>query len=169
MQAWREFVVRSLQRPKVVLSLLAALLATQILPLWTPTPDGAGYLSIARSIAHGGPVTNLGSPKLHYAPGYPLLISPAFMVSDRPFFLLALIQWLFAVAFMLGVYRWARQWFAGSELWITALVMSNVSLWMHARTTISEMPFMALLIWTAIRLDRLASAIERPAAPRSGH
>lgn len=158
MQAWHEFVVRSLKRPRVVLSLLAALLATQILPLWTPTPDGAGYLSIARSIAQGGPVTNMGSPKLHYPPGYPLLISPAFMVNDRPFFLLALVQWLFAVAIMLGVYRWSRQWFAGSELWITALVMSNVSLWIHARTTISEMPFMALLIWTAIGLDRLAAA-----------
>ncbi|HVU89300.1 MAG TPA: hypothetical protein VHD36_18380 [Pirellulales bacterium] len=158
MQAWREFAVRSLKRPAVVMGLLAALLATQILPLWTPTPDGAGYLSIARSMAHGGPVTNMGSPKLHYPPGYPLLISPAFWFGDRPFLLLALVQWLFAVAIMLGVYRWARQWFPGSELWITALVMSNVSLWIHARTTISEMPFMALLIWTAIALDRLAAA-----------
>ncbi|HEY4312634.1 MAG TPA: hypothetical protein VGN12_24505 [Pirellulales bacterium] len=138
------------------MSLFAALLATQIVPFWAPTPDGAGYLSIARSIAHGGPVENMGSPKLHYAPGYPLLISPAFWFGDRPFLLLQVLQWLWAVAFMLEVYRWAQRWMAGSELWITALTMSNVSLWIHARTTISEMPFMALLVWTANAMDRLS-------------
>ncbi len=106
---------------------------------------------------------NLGSPKLHYAPGYPVLISPAFWFGERPFLLLMAVQWAFAVAFMLGVYCWAKRWFAGSELWITALVMSNVSLWMHARTTISEMPFMALLVWTAYALDRLAT-IQSPRA-----
>ncbi len=86
-----------------------------------------------------------------------MLISPAFWFSDRPFLLLMVVQWAFAVAFMLGVYCWAKRWFTGSELWITALVMSNVSLWMHARTTISEMPFMALLVWIAYALDRLAT------------
>ncbi len=68
MSVWREAIVAYLQRPAVVLSLFAMLLATQVLPYWAPTPDGAGYMSIARSIAHGGPATNLGSPKLHYAP-----------------------------------------------------------------------------------------------------
>ncbi len=109
----------------------------------------------------------MGSPKLHYAPGYPVLISPAFRFGDRPFLLLQVLQWLWAVAFMLGVYRWAQRWMAGSELWITALTMSNVSLWIHARTTISEMPFMALLMWTANAMDRLSEE-KRCAALRTG-
>jgi len=139
------------------MTLFAGLLATQLTSLWSPTPDAAGYISIARSIAHGGPPTNMGSAKLHYAPGYPLLVSPAFWTSDRPFLLLLVMQWLFAVAFMLGVYYWAKTWFAGSELWITALAMANIGLWMHARTTISELPFMALLMGTALALDRFES------------
>ncbi|MBI2823090.1 MAG: hypothetical protein HYX69_00200 [Planctomycetia bacterium] len=137
----------------------AALLATQIVPWWAPVPDGSCYLSIARSIAHGGPVTNLGSPKLHYAPGYPLLISPAFFAGERPFLLLAAMQWLFAIAFMAGVYQWARRWFPGAALWIVALVMANASLWMYARLTLSEMAFMAVLMWAVNGMDRLTAAV----------
>jgi len=150
------------------MTLFAGLLATQLTSLWSPTPDAAGYISIARSIAHGGPPTNMGSAKLHYAPGYPLLVSPAFWTSDRPFLLLLVMQWLFAVAFMLGVYYWAKTWFAGSELWITALAMANIGLWMHARTTISELPFMALLMGTALALDRFALADDPRAAAKRG-
>ena len=155
MRAWQAATLHYLARPSVALPLLAALLATQVLPLWTPTPDGAGYLSIAGSIAHGGPPTNMGSPKLHYPPGYPLLVSPLFLFSARPLLLLLVVQWLFAVAFMAGVYVWSRRWFPAGALWITALTMANVSLWIHARTTISEIPFMALLVWTALAADRL--------------
>jgi hypothetical protein len=146
------------RRPALVLALFAALLATQIRPWWPPAPDACGYLSMARSIAHGGPVTTLGSPKLHFAPGYPLLVSPAFWTGDRPFLLLSIVQWLLAVVFMLGVYRGAKRLFPGSELWITGLIMANASLWLHARLTLSEMAFMAVLAWTANILDRLITA-----------
>ncbi|HEY1602834.1 MAG TPA: hypothetical protein VGG64_24735 [Pirellulales bacterium] len=157
MRAWQVTILRLCRRPAVVMSLLAALLATQILPLWNPTPDGAGYLSIARSMSRGGPVTNLGSPKLHYAPGYSALVSPVFLFGERPLVLLLAVNWVYAVAFMLGLFIWARRWFVGNELWITALTMVNISLWLHARSTMSEIPFMALLIWTVNAMDRLAS------------
>ena len=102
----------------------------------------------------------MGSPKLHYPPGYPLLTSPLFWFSERPLVGLLIMQWLCAVVFMVGVYRWARRWFAGGELWITALAMANVVLWIHARSTLSELPFMALLVWTANFMDQLIGAEE---------
>lgn len=156
----RDFVTHAagwLQRPAVAMGLLAALLATQISSNWSPTPDGAGYLSIARSIALGGPIENMGSPKWHYPPGYPLLISPLMWTGDRPLLLLSIAQWLFAVTLMLGVYCWSRRWLGASSLWITALVMANAGLWINARATLSEMSFMALLVWTAWAIDRLAA------------
>jgi 4-amino-4-deoxy-L-arabinose transferase-like glycosyltransferase len=158
MRGWITWLVSRSQRPPVAMALFAALLATQILPYWSPTPDAAGYLSIARSIARGGPLANMGSPKLHYPPGYPLLISPLFLVADRPLALLIVEQWIFAVVYMLGVYYWARRSFGSGALVITALVMANASFWMFARQTLSEMPFMALLVWTAIAMNRLAEA-----------
>jgi hypothetical protein len=159
--AWQSLAICYLQKPAFVLVGLAALLATQVLPWWGPTPDASCYLSMARSVAEGGPMTNLGSPKLHYAPGYPILISPAFLVSERPFWLLALMQWGFATLFMWGVYRWAVRWFPSGALWITALVMVNVGFWALARLTLSEMAFMAALMASANALDRLSAGTTR--------
>ncbi len=156
--AWPPKLVQVAGQPKVLLTALAVLLATQIVPWWGPTRDGSSYVSIARSIAQPGPITNLGSPKLHYSPGFPVLISAAFFSADRPWLLLSLLQWAFGVAFMLGLYCWSRRWFGSGALWITALVMVNASLWMHARTTLSEVAFMAALIWTANAADQLVAA-----------
>ena len=88
-------------------------------------------------------------------PGYPILISPAFLIGDRPFLVLAWMQWGFAVLFMLGVYHWARRWFPTGALWITALVMVNVGFWLLARLTLSEMAFMAALMGNVNAVDRL--------------
>ena len=119
----------------------------------------AAAICRSRSIAHGGPVTSLGSAKLHFAPGYPLLASLGFLIDDHPFLLLSILQWLLAVVFMLGVYRWSKRILPGAELWITALTMVNASLWMHVRLTISEAAFMAALIWTVEALHELAAAV----------
>lgn len=159
--AWRSLAICYLQKPTFVFGGLAILLATQILPWWGPTPDASCYLSMARSVADGGPMTNLGSPKLHYAPGYAILISPAFLVSERPFWLLTLMQWGFAMLLMWGVYRWATRWFPAGALWITALVMANVGFWVLARLTLSEIAFMAALMGNANALDRLSAAKTR--------
>lgn len=158
---FRALATHYLQQPRFVLCALALLLATQVVPWWGPTPDASCYLSIARSMAAGGPITNLGSPKLHYSPGYPALISPAFLTGDRPFLLLAFMQWGFTVLLMLGIYRWATRWFPTGALWITALVMVNVGLWILARCTLSEMAFMATLMGCANALDRLSAATAR--------
>src|ERR1051325_10200305 len=86
------------KRPRLVFSLLAALLAAQIWPWWTPGPDAASYLSMARHLAHGDGLVRLGSRHAYYAPGTAVLFSPAFLGSDRPFLQIGVIQWLCALA-----------------------------------------------------------------------
>jgi hypothetical protein len=146
-RSWEERLAALNQQPRRWLALLALLLAIQITPTWYPTPDGCCYLSIARSIASGNGPANLGSSQLYYAPGYPLLISPAFLLSDRPFLFLSMAQWILAVFFMLGVYRWTHRLIPAAALLVTALATVNVELWCLYRRTLSEMAFMAVLVW----------------------
>ena len=156
--SWEQKLDAFNQQPRRWLTVLAFLLAIQISPHWYPTPDGCSYLSIARSIAAGGMPTNLGSRQLYYAPGYPLLISPAFLFSDRPFLLLSIMQWLLTVVFMLGVYQWSRRLFPPAALVVTALATVNVEFWCLYRRTLSEIAFMAVLIWLVNLLNAALTA-----------
>ena len=90
-----------------VLAVAGLLLAVQVGPWYYPQGDAPAYISIGRSIAHGG-LANMGSPVLWFPPGYPLLISPLFYVGDLPLLEISALNWLLAVAGMLGIYRWAR-------------------------------------------------------------
>src|SRR5690242_16975072 len=63
-------------RPRLLVACWAALVGVQIItPLWYATPDASGYLSIARSLARGGPPTYLGSRNLIFGIGYPAVIA----------------------------------------------------------------------------------------------
>jgi hypothetical protein len=134
-------------RPKLVLAVCALLLAMQVSPWWYSSIDSASYLSMARSLARGTGPTNLGSPLLWYSPGYPALISPLFLISDRPFLEIAVLHWLLAVGLLLGVYRWGRQVAPEAALWIASLTVVNHGFWIHFRRPLSEMAFMCLLVW----------------------
>lgn len=140
-------------RPRLWLTVLALLLAVQISPWWYPTPDACGYLSIARSIASGGPVTNLGSPHLWYPPGYPLLLSPTFLLGERPILAISILHWVLGVLCMLGIYAWARRHVPEAAVLLTALALVNVLVWSHFRRTLTELPFMCVMIWTVNALD----------------
>jgi hypothetical protein len=141
------------ERPHLWLLICAALLAVQISPWWYPAPDSVLYLSIARSIVKGEHISRLGSSQLAFPPGYPLLISPAFLVGDRPFLLLSVIHWGMAVALMLGVYVWARRQCPAAALLITGLVMVNIGVWVHYRRMLSELAFMMVAVWTVYVLN----------------
>lgn len=160
-----ERLARAEERALPWLAGFAVLLALQISPLWYATPDGAAYLSIARGIAAGGPLARLGDAQLGFPIGYPLLISPVFLAGARPFMLLALVHWLLAVVFMVGVYRWTRQYIGTGALWVTGLVMANVNVWNLYRRTLSEAAFLAVMIWTVNGLNR---ALTEPTARRAG-
>lgn len=166
--------------PGAVLAAIALCLGLQISPYWYPTPDGASYLSIARSLASGRPPQNLGSRQLYYAPGYAVFVSPAFWTGDRVFLAISLLHWLAAVTYMLGVYAWARRRFSATPrhnlsrgalprapspdpcriqpLLLTAFVLVNVEFWSLFRRTLSETLFMGLLIHAVNALEGIVRA-----------
>jgi hypothetical protein len=141
------------------LIVFAALLAMQIGSGWLPGPDETLYLSNARSLGTGHGFTIFSGERQlrHAAPGYPLLIAPAFALQAvRPFAAIGIIQWTLAVLFMLGLYVWSRKYFGTHALLLTALVMTNVGFWYYYRRTEPEIEFMAVMIW-AVNLLTLAT------------
>ncbi len=140
---------RACDRPRPWLVGFTLLLALQINPWWWPGRDAGHYLSMARSVAHGQGFRAFGELDVPRA-GYPLLVSPAFLVSERPFLILSVVHWLLAVAILLGVYRWARRLAGPAALLLAGLVVLNAGFGMHSRTTLTEIPFMAATIWAVI-------------------
>src|SRR5580693_3242396 len=96
------------RRPRLWLGLLVLLLMAQVRPWWIPQPDSRSYLSMARSLAEQGRMLNLGREHLWYFPGYSLLLSPLYLISGRPDWLISAFQWMTVALLMLGVYQWAR-------------------------------------------------------------
>jgi len=136
-------------------ALCAFVFAIQIGSLWYPTPDAINYLSIARSIANEHVLANHGCSHLYYSIGYPLLISPAFLLDERPFLFLSLIHFFWALVLLLGVYSWARRCAPDAALWITALTAVNTSVWNLYRRSLTEICFMAVLMLVVNIADRI--------------
>lgn len=146
------------RRPAFWLVIFALLLAVQISPWWDPVQDGANYLSIARSVAHGH-LLRFGTPYIRYAPGYPISIAPAFWFSDQPFLILAMIHWVMAIAFMLGVYYWVGRYVSVQmAVLITGASVLNAGYWHLVNLTLSETLFLGLFWWAAWAIDRLLEA-----------
>jgi hypothetical protein len=137
------------RRPRLWLGLFALLLLAQVRPWWIPQPDSRCYLSMARSLAEQGRMLNLGREHLWYFPGYPLLLTPLYFVSDHPDWLISAFQWGAAVLLMLGVYQWARSVVPQWAVWIAAVSAVNAGVWFHAARVLSEVPFMCALVWAA--------------------
>jgi len=150
-----EWVVR---HPYWCLLAFAAILATQISPHWFAMPDSLPYLSMARSLAHGEGLRNLGREHWIYAPGYSVLVAPAFWVSDRPFLVLSATQWALGIIYMLGVYAWTRLIRPESAIWVAALSVLGAAFWVVCRQTLSDAAFMATMAWTAWCCARMRSA-----------
>jgi len=161
-------LARAEARPRRWLIALGLLPALQISAMWYATLDGVAYLSIARRLAAGAAPMRLGDAQLGYPLGYPLIISPAFLTGARPWLVLAVLHYLLAVVLLLGVQRWARQRLGAAGIWVTALVMVNVNVWILYRRTLSEAAFCAVMIWTVLALDRLLGTLaDGDAARRS--
>jgi hypothetical protein len=141
--------------------LSALLLAVQIGPWYYEFGDADRYLSVARNLAQAHRLTCLGSPYLKYPPGYAAIVSPLFLIRDRPFLELSILHWLLSVAFMLGVYVWARRVAPGAAVWIAALSVGNNAFWIYHRKPASELAFVTALIWTVNSLAWVMSARTR--------
>jgi hypothetical protein len=158
------------RRRWLAFALIAILLAIQITPKLTMSPDGVSYMSIARSLISHGELKRLGSPHLRYAPAYPVLISPAFFFGPRPFVALQIIQWSFAILLILGIYAWFAPYGGRSAIWITLLALLNAGFWDLSRQVSSELAFMPCLMWGSVLLHSAmkASSAKRAAAMMAG-
>jgi hypothetical protein len=145
------------QRPWIWLVVIAVLMAVQIKWWWEPGDDASSYLAIARNMADGQ-LQRLDSAHLRWAPGYPVLIAPAFWLSDRPFLLISLIHWILAMTLAGGLFVWFRRVAVPAAGLLTMLVMVNVSLWDLYRLTLSELAFMVWLVWSVHALQRVADS-----------
>jgi hypothetical protein len=155
------WLIHQNQRPCFWLGLFLLLVFIQIDSYWwTMNSDVAAYLSIARSVWTNQGITCFGEKQLYFSPGYPLLISPAFLISSKPFLYIGLINGIFASLFVLGVYRWMRSIVPEAALWLTGLSIMNVSFGIIFRALFSETSFMAVAIWTIIMLNASASSAD---------
>ncbi len=140
------------RRRWLAFALIAILLAIQITPKLTMSPDGVSYMSIARSLIFHGELKRLGSPHLRYAPAYPILVSPAFFFGPRPFLPAQIIQWLFTILLILATYAWFAPYAGRSAIWITLLALLNTGFWDLFRQVSSELAFMPCLMWGSVLL-----------------
>jgi len=137
------------------LAAVIALFAMQVSADWSTTPDSVRYLSIARRIAARSGITDLGNPAPSFPPGYPLLISPAFLVSDRPFRAIGVIHLALVAVLAWATYAWARRRTRDGAALVTAFVLVNASLWLHFRRPLSELAFMTIALALVELLHRL--------------
>jgi hypothetical protein len=140
------------RHPRIGLAVFAALMAVQISPWLYPTVDGCLYMKTARDFLAAPSLTDF---HCLVPPGYPALITPAFLFSNRPFLEIAVLQWLLSLVMMGGVYVWARRQFPDAALLLTAAVMVNISLWTYYRRPTKEIATLALLMWTVNLMHRL--------------
>jgi hypothetical protein len=144
-----------------ILGLAVLLLAIQISPWYYSQRDATAYFSIARNLAHGEGLQCMGSPVVWFPPGYPLLLSPLFALRYLPLLEISIVHWLLAVAFLWGIYRWARSLTPVGAIWIAALSVGTNAVWIHYREPISETAFMAAMAWLLVSLR----ALGRPRNP----
>ena len=145
---------------RIVLTVMALLLAVQIGPWCYGQADAPGYVSIARHIAHGA-LRSMDSPVLWYPPGYPLLLSPLFRLRYLPLLEISVVHWFLAVALLWGTYRWARSLAPQGAVWIAALSVGTCAVWVLYRQVMSETAFMAVMVWLLVSLQALARPQDR--------
>ncbi len=136
-----------MKHPLILLAILW--LAANSSNIWYPTPDGCGYLSIARELATTGQFRNLTSPQLYYPIGYSLLIAPAFLIDDEPFWLISIIHFLLGLILIRLIHTWAREYIPAHAPWLVLLAVGSASFGNIYRRTLSEMLFMLLVFATA--------------------
>lgn len=147
--------------PRTAFALLFVFFCLLIRPQWYPTPDSSAYLSMARSVAEGEGLQRFGSDLLWYPPGYAVLISPLFTISERPFLAISIFHLGLALLCAYGVYLWMQRLTPEAAVTLTLLAVTNVLFCIHFRRTLSELAFTCGLIWAVNLLNYLNDRINR--------
>ena len=123
---------------------------------WKPGGDQVKYLSMARELAQHGKLLALGQRQLYHAPGYSILISPAFLLPENMwFFGIQLMQWGMLMIVVWASYRWVRWYLPRSvALLIAGIVGINANVWMYVHTPLSEIAFTMFLMLSVLALEQ---------------
>ena len=134
----------------VALALIISL--AQLRWWWTPVvpmDDTATYQSIAWNLAHGR-FERFGEP--YYAIAYPMLIAPAYWISDRPYFAISVIHSGLLFATAVGLLAWFRRLCIPAAGLLMLLVLVHRETWVHTWGTLRELPLTCALVWTAVAI-----------------
>ena len=142
------------KRDTLLLIAFLVLIALQISDHWLPTPDASDYISMANSMADTGQMTRLRNPHLYLNPGYPLLISPLFLEEGFPFWRVAAAQLCFLALFVYATYFWVKKYYPDWAVSIAILAGGNALVGVHYRCSLSELAFMAVMMWLVLALLR---------------
>jgi len=134
----------------VWLSIFTALLCVLTAGLWHPMPDSILYINQARNLIHGHGLTHADSTRWVASPGYPILISPFFLINDMPLRVLTLFQTLLTVIYMFGVFAWASRHTKQTAILITGAATLHAAVWQYCFPTTTEAAFMATMIWSIV-------------------
>jgi hypothetical protein len=113
---------------------------------------------MARHLAYGNGLQNMGSPVLWYPPGYSILLSPIFFLGTLPLLEISVLHWLLSVGILWGIYRWARLLAPEGAVWIAAISVGTSAVWIHYRRPVSELAFMAAMACLLVSFQALPGA-----------
>jgi hypothetical protein len=151
--------LRLLARPRRVLFAVILVLCTLISGNWKVDQDSVGYLLMARSLAQGHGLHRFGLHEWYYAPGYSVLISPAFWSGGNPFWAISIINVITARALVIGAWVWFLPYSRRGAVLVAALVGLNCGMWDVCREPRADTLFSALLIWAAVLLAGALNAV----------
>lgn len=139
-------------RPAGWLLAVVATYAIQVSNLWYQVGnDASGHLSIAKNLWTRGVYERAGQPNLHYAPGYPTVIAPAWALGDYVFLGVALLNLLFIIGVSVLTYIWLRRYVAKPVATVVTLfALINANVWAIYREPLSEILFLLLLLGSGL-------------------
>ena len=123
--------------------IILLLYAGLIKDYWTPEPDSAYFISIARSISRGDGFTHLGYTVHKVPPGFPLMLVPIILLKGINFLYMNILIILCALASFLVIYFLFRINFS-KDYSILIMAFSAISILMVSRSLyiMSDIPYL---------------------------
>lgn len=145
-----------------VLVVAAALYALLVVPHWKPTWDSAIYITLAKSLAHGGGYTYMGYAETKYPPGFPLMLTPIVGLFGENFLLMRALIASCAVGSVGIAYLLYRRVATGGVAVAVALSAAfSYALAFEATRILSDLPFMLLSLGALYAAERYRDSDER--------
>jgi 4-amino-4-deoxy-L-arabinose transferase-like glycosyltransferase len=127
---------------------------------WLIAPDSAIHLSVARSLAGGGPFTSPSGAHTRINPGLPYVLAGLFRLCGPDAFWAANLFMLLTALAALALNYWLFLLHAGRPLavFITFLLGCSWNFYFHAFQILTDMPFLVGVLLFLIGMERM----ERP-------